>query len=525
MKKNILKFIRKLYGNSIIRVALYIIGIFIIFYISMIIHSNDTPFFYSIIANLTSIETISVLIAGILSIWFANFMKRIDAHLEESLKTDDNHHGIINMYSGHKKQEIGDGNYFDKTGVFMSLNGEQVKAFSKSEYKNPIKDIYSKEYEKFGESLEDFKNGKLYLPSVNIYTNKQGNTDLVFHDKYQFQDVHDYIVVNGAKLFRAHQNSKRNNNVTIRLSDCSNKDNTLTLTTERSTYYHMLITNRCMDFAFEEDLTLRKLYEYKNKISPLKESFLSNQIGINGLIISNDGYVLLEKRDNKKTTWKNKFAQSISLALKEEDLEDLKNGIIPFAKKSAEFNLKQVIQKTIKKNFGLEAGDYKDFYINKNFLGLARDLLEGGKPNLYFYVVIDCSAEQLAQKLEHNASKAKTKKDKNGKVKKNENDKAKTEEKEIYLATDKLVSDYYLVPFKDLRINYHYVLKTNRRKIIKVYRKVSPRKCGILHFADKAKYAFLKIVKPTFKRECGEALLVTLSYLELCKDRIPEINK
>lgn len=519
MRKTILKFIKKLYDNSVVRVILYVAGILGVFYISKLIHAREESFFDSIVLILTSEETISVFIAGILSIGIAKLMRGVDSSLEESLKTEDNHHRIINMYSGHAKKEIGDGNYFDKTGVFMSLNGEHVEAFSKSEYKNPVKDIYSNEYEKADKAIKEFKVGKLYLPSVNVYTNKQGNTNLIFDDKNEPHDIHDFIIENGLSLFRAHQNSAKSNNITIRLSDFSNDGNTLTLSTERSTYYHMLITNRCMDFEFEDDITLRKLYEYKKTISPLNESFFSNQIGINGLIISKDGYVLLEKRDNKKTTWKNKFAQSISLALKEDDLKKMVNGVIPATEEGAEFNLKKIIEKTIKGNFGLDESDYQVFTVNKNFLGLARDLLEGGKPNLYFYVVTNDSAEELAKKLKEYASKAKPKK-----TQEDRKD-GKHEEKEEYLQTGKLVSDYYLVPFKDIKINYHYVLKTNRRNIIKVYRKVPPRKCGIIHFAEKAEYTFLKIFKPTFKRECGEALLVTLSYLELCKDRIPEINQ
>ena len=58
------------------------------------------------ISILTSQETMSVFLAGILSIGIAKMAKRCDYYLEESLKIDDNHHKIINMYSGHKKHNI-----------------------------------------------------------------------------------------------------------------------------------------------------------------------------------------------------------------------------------------------------------------------------------------------------------------------------------------------------------------------------------------------------------------------------------
>ena len=48
-----------------------------------------------------------------------------------------------------------------------------------------------------------------------------------------------------------------------------------------------------------------EIYEFNSTVSKLTESKLSNQIGINGMIITSDGYVLLEKRGRNKRINKN----------------------------------------------------------------------------------------------------------------------------------------------------------------------------------------------------------------------------
>ena len=265
----------------------------------------------------------------------------------------------------------------------------------------------------------------------------------------------------------------------------------------------MLVTNRCMDYKFCGDLTIRGLYEYKKKISDLKDSVLGNQIGINGVVLSRDGYVLIEKRDRNKTIWKNKFAQSISLALKESAVKLGENRAIGSTYEDANTNFRNIIYKTIEDNFGITDDMIKDFELKDNFLGIARDLLEGGKPNMYFYVTVDKDAHDLAKHIRKRCEKI------DGDA----------------FATGKLTSDYYFVPFDELKVNFDYVMQFNRRRACKVYRRVYPRCRRIDQFADWIKHKITCRFKPSFKRECGEALLVTMSYLELCRDRIDAIKK
>ena len=142
-----------------------------------------------------------------------------------------------------------------------------------------------------------------------------GDTSVVFRDTDVMRELPGFVRENAAALLAAHGGSSISNNVTIRLKKAGydEQKRELVLDTERSLYFYMLVTNRCMDYSISDTMTLREVYEFNDKVSPLEESKLGNQIGINGLVFTSDGYLLIEKRGKKKTTWKGKLAQPISL--------------------------------------------------------------------------------------------------------------------------------------------------------------------------------------------------------------------
>lgn len=294
MKKRVLKFISKFFNKPIVQVGFYILGILFIFFISGVFEDAKTSW-DKIVDILSAQETISVFLAGLLSLGMARLLKRCDYYLEESLKIDDDHHKIIAKYSGHDLDNppTGKENYADKTGAFMRIS--LVKPMGGKGPGNSEKDGFSKAHQFNDEQIKKYKNKKLYLPSVTVFANTEGNTRLVFCDRYKFHLLPDYVISHADALLNAHKNSQKNNNKTIRLNDFTYDGKTLTLNTMRSIYYHMLMTNRCMDYDFSNGLTIRDLYEYDQRISPLEQSKLGNQIGINGLVLSSDGYVLIEK--------------------------------------------------------------------------------------------------------------------------------------------------------------------------------------------------------------------------------------
>lgn len=504
MKKKWTSKILQIWRLPVTKIFFYLIALMGIFLISRLVNDNNKEgnILDFIVNILTQGETLSFFAAGIFTIIVATIIKSSEIRLEESLKIESNHHKIISQYSGHEKNKLDiTQNYFNESGIFMELH--HTRKF-RHPIKNPIKDVYSKQYKSLENELDLFnKRGVLLLPTVNIYTNVLGNTKISLIDKADLKQLPDFIIGNGTEFIKAHKYSNLANNLTIRLDDIKINNDVVELHTSRSYYYHMLLTNRCMDYQLDNGMSVRSIYEFADKISLLNESKLSNQIGINGMIITKDGYLLLEKRDRKKTTWKNKFAQPISLALKASDLKLKNSDVMQSDLDYANEKLLNVIKKTIKGNFGLTENDYYPLSLEENFLGLARDLLEGGKPNLYFTVTLKHTAKELTEILKNNAGATDIK---------------------VALQTNKLSSRYYLIKYDSIQIDFDYALKVKQADTFKVKRIVYPRCSKRAEKFDDLKYVFSKFFHKTIQYECGEALLVTLSYLEICQPRIKALN-
>ena len=100
-------------------------------------------------------------------------------------------------------------------------------------------------------------------------------------------------------------------------------------------------------------------------------------------------------------------------------------------------------------------------FSSRNFFGIARDLLEGGKPNLYFYVTVDMSAKEFCGFLSDKYRAA------------SERDESFSPLPKI--PDEKMDSEYYLVKADDIRINYDYELAVKARDAFRIKRKFYPR--------------------------------------------------
>lgn len=511
MKKRIRKFLVSFFQNPWTKIGLYFLALIVVLLLAGAFENGDytKDLLQTAVGLIKEPETVSFLFAGMVTIGASIVMKMIAVRLEEDKKIADDHHEIICQYNGHRKNRLRnftkENHVYCEDGIIMQLRHSKQRL----KIRNYYRDKFSAQYASLQKEIDDYyKDGTIYLPTVNVYTNTGGNCKVSFNDSIEVKDLPPFVIGNGTSFLNAHRYSQTTNNLTIRLNDFTcTENNEITFHTGRTYYYHMLLTNRCMDYKLDCDMSLRDIYEFNKNISPLDESKLSNQIGINGLIITKDGYLLLEKRDRKKTTWKNKFAQPISLALKATDLGFDNKRKITSNEEGNEL-LVNVLKKTMKENFGLVEKDYQALSLNENFLGLARDLLEGGKPNLYFYVVVNYTAKELAEKIEENA-----------RIVKETSDGVKP------LKTGKLSSKYYLVHHDKITIDFYYNLKLLRKDVIKVRRVLKPRVSGFKQFCDIFGYKFSSLFNKYLSYDCGEALLVCLSYFELCEDRIIKDGK
>lgn len=278
----------------------------------------------------------------------------------------------------------------------------------------------------------------------------------------------------------------------------------------------MLLTNRCMDYEFAPKLSLRQVYEYRDTVLPLDKTVMGNQIGIEGLVITTDGWTLIEKRrNNQRTTWRNKYSQPISLSMKKSAMKlSGADDTIPATTAEANDRIRNMISKFLFGNFGLSIDEDYSFETEKNFMGIARDLLEGGKPNMYFYVVVNMDHKQLKQKLEGIYTDP------------------SSDKKLPDISANNLQRRFYLYELEKAKVDFNYIMNMKLNKCERLYR-IRPYEkkyhkplanliMRMVCMRDQIKMKYRRVFENNYRKECGEAFLGCLAYYELCKDRINE---
>lgn len=529
------KLFKTLWENFFFRIVVYLVafaacGVLQIGLGHVSSHLNDqTGLLKQIIDYLgdaLSLGAVVTLIIGAVKKEIKEFGEKRD---EERAKAESDQHKIICRYYGHEKQDVTQDNYSSKEGYYLSLHSKHLNRkklalgnlhqhFSILRWKLN-KSKYSFEPGLEIESFSDFMNGPktkdkpepyvhkeayLNIANLNVFANYNLDTHLSVVDDYKkVHELPEFVQENGTNLLGAHAYSATSNNTTIRLNDFTydSKTHNLKIFTERSNYYQMLLTNRCMDYSVE-GATLRNVYEYHRTISALDQSQLGNQIGVNGLVMTTDGYFIVEHRGLKKTTWKDKFGQPISFALEEWKMFDDAYGKKQLTDENVEEKILGRIDDSLRKTFNLLPGeDYYPLEFSKNFMGIARDMLEGGKPNLYFYVIVKYDAATLVRKLQEYASFTSAV----GKRKPLRNEKIQG-------------SHWYLVKHDEINVDYHYKMVMPRSSYT-IKRRVWNR-CWFP--AVKPNWIFHRYLTPYYfrRKEIGEALLACFAYYEVLEDKI-----
>lgn len=529
--KKFIKFVEKVIGNFWLQLLILIGFAIAILAIGGTFDSKENAQ-EKTLELVAGTDMLSIFLAAAISLIVARVAIRIKHTMEESLKLEDDHHKIISKYYKHISPADHTENAYTPCGEFMQL---RCVPATRHRPHNMVEDSYSDEYPRRTKDINDYTDyGRLYISGVNIFANIKGDTDIVFNDKTDMFELPPFVMENLPALLGAHGGSSIRNSVTVRLNDAEYADSVLRLSTQRSMYYHMLVTNRCMDYKINDRMTVREVYEFDKRVSPLAESKLGNQIGINGLVFTNDGYVLIEKRGKHKTTWKDKFAQPISLALKAASFVP-EGGTIAETAQAADEAFKKIILDTVYDNYGLTEKELNPFSVRHNFLGLARDLIEGGKPNLYFFVVARMSAEELRVRLRekaiHAAELNKAELQKQKKLPKTvetpkpypATNKEEKEKKIRPLLTDaKIDGDLYLVRLEDLRVDFGYNIALDPRKIMCIERRCYPRVNKLRQSLDRLGHNARCGINRPWVKECGEALLACLYYADICNARLSE---
>lgn len=207
-------------------------------------------------------------------------------------------------------------------------------------------------------------------------------------------------------LVEAHTKSKSIHSRTVRLYDITAPTNenhrTATIHTMRSNYLAHLLTNRALDYYIKPDVTIRRIFENTSRLTPLLHSKMSNHIGINALVFlprdgEKRGYLLMPQRGNDATVAKNGVTASIATRL-QMDNKCFEKGYQ--SKMTADYITTGCIIDAMPSAIRVSA-DYlktkmneRDDFVKIDFLGIARDIYEGGKPTFFYAVYLDMSIEE-----------------------------------------------------------------------------------------------------------------------------------
>lgn len=254
--------------------------------------------------------------------------------------------------------------------------------YSKEDQRKAIRDynsltsFYNEDiYGKKALSFPSQKKVKLFYDE--LYTHQDGNT-LTIEDKPNKRFILPYVIAPYySDLMQAHKASFTKNAFTIRLDDLILNPNGVTIKTSRTTYFDHLVLNRAIDYPVKDILSVRRLFEYNDQLTPLKKSKLANQIGVNAIILFNDGYTIFPRRSFSATVAKNKITSSLAIRLNIENPFDT----------LTESGIKDDFIKQMKKRLYFPDDYFDDLSnIDAKLIGIGRDLCEGGKPQFYYTI-------------------------------------------------------------------------------------------------------------------------------------------
>lgn len=239
----------------------------------------------------------------------------------------------------------------------------------------------------------------------------EGETTYIVEDDPHKQFTLDTVLQNNfGAIMQAHRASFIANPIMIRLDDYKkDEDGTVRLFTSRTAFYNDLVTNRAMDFKFNDDMSVREIFESGRYLTPLGESKMSNHIGFGAFIFYGNSMIVAHRGGNA-TLSKNKFTAALAFGFSEDDLRKVHDPLSDTAPRAAErfpvlttedlfagillVRMADVLNMPLPRVREL----HKEGKIVIHTLGFGQLVYTGGKPQFYFAIVIDESVDLQPKK-------------------------------------------------------------------------------------------------------------------------------
>lgn len=174
------------------------------------------------------------------------------------------------------------------------------------------------------------------------------------------------------------------NNENLRLYKLEKENDTHIFHTQPVYYETYLHTNLLVDYKPKNREPIRTVVHPEGKLEPFEESLLANHIGVNVLVFTPEGDLIIPVRSKEVSYAPLELATSISGAVTANDVADGR----PIQE--------HVIIREGLEELGLMRNEIVDESIK--FLGLTRELLRGGKPEIFFAMQTKLSYQQIVER-------------------------------------------------------------------------------------------------------------------------------
>jgi hypothetical protein len=224
-------------------------------------------------------------------------------------------------------------------------------------------------------------------------------------------ELPDEIAKRSDWMLKAHVDALKYNSRTVRLDDLKKCGNQVMLTYSNVTYWDLLMTNRAMDYEWEDGRKTRDVYEPGPYISPLASSKMANHIGFNGFIDFKGHGILFTQRSGHLSVGKRTLGTNVSAKL-EPSFDYKKKEFLTTDK------LYQAVADAINKELKYLRINNEKMTISKTdvegcIFAFYRDLVEGGKPQFLFYYRLEFEdIDNLDIQFEPSGQKKQIRKDK-----------------------------------------------------------------------------------------------------------------
>ena len=268
---------------------------------------------------------------------------------------------------------------------------ESTSHFVDWELKNWPK-IYSQELQKCLKLL--YKGKEFLLPQVLIFDNTEKQlkmSNIYFHLLEKPFTLREDIRALTEELFEKLLNYLRkkkrySNQQNLRLISIREECKKVVLEVQPVEYKHYVHTNLLLDAKSKgKEQTLREYCHSHGKIEELIASPLANHLGINILLFTADGSCIMQKRSKKVAVYIGELCAAASGAVSLTDIPSKETTLEEMPKLREGFE-----------EIGISITDIPKDQIF--FLGITRELIRGGKPEMFFFGKTNLSEKQVIEK-------------------------------------------------------------------------------------------------------------------------------